>query len=264
MANNANGNSLGISGDMADAPLQAKTVRELQELAQNAPVTRAKAKRPVISRAARLHLIDILSRWSGPGLALVAGASIYLAVLAGRTHPGRATAWALMMFSALWVCRRLRDNFRAGSNHASRPFRWRSSFTAAVSVLGVILASAPILLVPATAFAAHGIQIFALTIIISFATGLALIAHLPSAAAVVIPGAIFAILTGLRGNDAGLLAAAVATSVLGIAGLYLANRMLEQNAAKRFPRTTFLRREIDRREENYGEDRDSGTEALQA
>lgn len=249
---------------MAEAPFQDKTVRELQALAQETPIVREKRKSSALSRAARLHLIDILSRWSGPGLALVAGVSIYFAVIAGRAHPARAAAWALMMFSALWVCRRLRDNFRAGSHHTSRPFRWRSSFTASLSVLGVVLASAPILLVPLETTATYGVQIIALTVVASFAVGLALAAHLPSAAAVAVPGAAFAILTGLRAQDTGLLAASFATAVLGLAGLYLANRFLEQSATKRFPRTSFIRREIERRDTGTGVIHRPGAEALQA
>ena len=76
---------------MTSASLEAKTVRELQELAQQAPVQRRK-RHAGLSRAARLHLIDILSRWSGPGLALTAGVAVYMAVVAGRAFPARAAS----------------------------------------------------------------------------------------------------------------------------------------------------------------------------
>ncbi|WP_375204180.1 hypothetical protein [Hyphococcus sp.] len=232
---------------MTSASLQGESVRELQErVAREAGAPRQR-RNPGISRAARLNLIDILSRWSGPGLALVAGVAVYLAIMAGRTYPGRATAWALMMLGALWVTRRLRSDFRAGGRLTSRPFRWRASFTASLSVLGVILASAPILLAPAGASAAFGVQILALTVIASFVTALMLSAHLPSAAALALPGAAFAVLTGLRAGDAGLLGGGVAISLLSISGLYLANRYLEKSAAKRYPRTSLLRREVERR-----------------
>jgi hypothetical protein len=227
--------------------LQGKSVRELQEeIARNAGAPRPR-RRPGLSRAARLNLIDILSRWSGPGLALVAGVSIYLAIIAGRAYPARATAWALMMLAALWVTRRLRNDFRAGEHMTSRPFRWRASFTASLSVLGVILASAPILLAPASAPAAFGIQILGLSVTAAFVTALMLSAHLPSAAALALPGAAFALLAGLRAGDMGLVGGALAISVLSISGLYLANQYLEKSAAKRYPRTSVLRREVERR-----------------
>lgn len=232
---------------MTSASLQGESVRELQERIAREASAPPPRRRSGLSRAARLNLIDILSRWSGPGLALIAGVSVYLAILSGRTFPGRATAWALMMLGALWVTRRLRSDFRAGGRLASRPFRWRASFTASLSVLGVILASAPILLSPVEAVTASGVQILALSVIASFVAALMLSAHLPSAAALAIPGAAFAVLAGIRAGDTGLLAGGVAISLLSISGLYLANRYLEKSAAKRYPRTSLLRREIERR-----------------
>ena len=232
---------------MASAALHSKSVRELQEeLVRETQAPRAR-RRPGLSRAARLNLIDILSRWSGPGLALIAGVSVYLAIVAGRTYPGRATAWALMMLAALWITRRLRSNFRAGGRLTARPFRWRASFTASLSVLGVILASAPILLAPVGAPAAFGVQILALSVIASFVTALMLSAHLPSAAGLAVPGAAFALLTGLRADDPGLLGAGLAISLLSISALFLANRHLEKAATRRYPRTSLLRREVERR-----------------
>ncbi len=233
---------------MTSASLQGKTARELQqELAREAQTPRRPRQRAALSRAARLHLIDVLSRWSGPGLALIAGVSIYLAVAAGRAFPARAAAWALLMLVALWICRRLRSQFRSGRRLTSRPFRWRASFTASLAVLGVILASAPILLAPAAAPAGFTVQILALSVIACFVTASLLAAHLPSAAALALPGAAFALLTGLRAGDPGLMTAGLAASLLCFCGLFLANRVLEKAAAQRYPRMSLLRREIERR-----------------
>ncbi len=233
---------------MSSASLHGKTARELQEqLAREAQTPLRQRRRTALSRAARLHLIDILSRWSGPGLALIAGVSVYLAVVAGRVYPGRAAAWALMMLAAIWTCRRLRSQFRSGSRLTSRPFRWRASFTASLSVLGVILASAPILLAPSFAPAAFGVQILALSVIACFVTAILLAAHLPSAAALALPGAAFALLAGFRAADTGLLTAALAASLLAVCGLFLTNRLLEKSAASRYPRMSLLRREVERR-----------------
>lgn len=230
---------------MTSASLQDKTVHELQELAQTAP-TAARARTPSrLSRAARLHLIDILSRWSGPGLALIAGVCVYLAIIAGRAYPARAAAWTLMVLAALWACRRLRGEFRSGARLADRPFRWRAAYTSCLTVLGVIVASAPILLAPSNAPFAFAAQVFGLAIMASFAGALFHSAHLPSAAALAGPGAAFAILTGVRAAETGLLVATASTAILGIVGLVLANRSLERNAARRYPRTSFIRRELE-------------------
>ncbi len=248
---------------MASASLQGKTVRELQDLARETPMQPRRRRRPGLSRAARLHLVDILSRWSGLGLALVAGVSVYMAVAAGRAYPGRAAAWAAMMLAALWVARRLRSEFRSGASLSSRPFRWRASFTASLSVLGVVLASAPILLAPTGAPAVFGVQILALSVTASFAAALLAAAHLPSAAAFAAPGAIFAVLTGLRAGDSGLLFAGFATSLLALTGLYLAHRYLEKSAARAYPRTMTVRREAPRQTASRG-GASSASSALQA
>ena len=248
---------------MASAALQGKTVRELQEkLAREAP--RRRRRNAPISRAARLHLIDVLSRWSGPGLALVAGVSVYLAIVAGREYPARATAWALMMLAALWTCRRLRSQFRSGRRLTSRPFRWRASFPASLSVLGVILASAPILLTPSLAPAAISVQILALSVIACFVTAILLAAHLPSAAALALPGAAFALLAGVRAGDPGLLTAGLAVSLLSICGLFLVNRFLEKSAAARYPRMSLLRREVERRSDALSGAESAATQAYGA
>ena len=78
---------------MSSLSLHEKNVRELQELAQEAPAAPQRDRRKPLSRAARLHLIDMLSRQSATGLALVAGVSVYLAITAGRAFPARAAAW---------------------------------------------------------------------------------------------------------------------------------------------------------------------------
>ena len=72
---------------MISISLQEKNVRELQQMAREAPGNGRREPRKSLSRAARLHLIDMLSRQSATGLALVAGVSIFLAVTAGRDYP---------------------------------------------------------------------------------------------------------------------------------------------------------------------------------
>lgn len=232
---------------MTDAAPQGKTIHELQELATQSSTQLSRRRKPGLSRAARLDLIDILSRWASFSLALIAGAGVYLAILAGRTYPARGAAWALMLIAALYACRRFQGQFRAGLALAARPFRWRASYTACLSVLGVVFASAPILLAPAAAPAALTAQIAAVMLIAAIAAGLGHAAHGASAFALTAPGAIFAMLAGLRAADSGMIIAAAATSVFAFSGLFLATRALEISAARRHPRTTLLRRDVERR-----------------
>lgn len=227
---------------MANTALQQKDVRELQRLAQAAPVNRQPARRKPPSRAAMLELIDILSRWAATGIALLAGLGVYLAITVGRDFPARAVCWSLMMITALWACRSLRSRFRSGRLNAGRPFHWRASYTSCLSVLGVIFASAPILLTPGTAPAAIYLQVAAIALIGGFAAAMAHAAHLPAAAALAAPTAILPLLSALRAGDAALVAAVVAISAMGIAVIYGLSRIITADAARRNPRTTLLRR----------------------
>ncbi len=231
---------------MASASLHDKNVRELQKLAQQAPMQPRKPRAVPTSRGARLHLIDVLSRWSAPALGLIAGSSIYLAIIAGRAYPMRAFAWGAMVLAALWICRRLRTEFRAGARLSSRPLRWRASYTASLSVLGVAFASAPILLAPAGASAALGLQISALSLLAVLIAALLHSAHIYSAAALAAPGVLFAVLAGFRANETGLVIAAASTALLAAVGLRIANLYLEKSAMRQYPRTTLLRREVER------------------
>ena len=224
--------------------LLEKDVRELQEIAREAPGALQRKARKPLSRAARLDLIDMLSRWSGSGLAVIAGAGVYLAATAGRGYPTRAAAWAFMMLGALWVCRRLRAEFRSGRANASRPFRWRASYTSCLSVLGVILASAPILLTPVEAPAPLFLHVSGLTLFAAACAAMLHAAHFASAAAIAAPAAILAVMASVRAGDGALIAGAAGAALLCICAVYVANRAIVAKARRRHPRTTFLRREI--------------------
>ncbi len=238
---------------MSSLSLHEKNVRELQELAQEAPAAPQRDRRKPLSRAARLHLIDMLSRQSATGLALVAGVSVYLAITAGRAFPARAAAWAAMILCALWVCRRLRSQFRSGDAITSRPFRWRASYTSCLSVLGVILASGPILLTPAGAPQPMMLQVAVLSLLAAAAAAMLHTAHFASAAAFAAPAAIFAVLAGLRSGDTGLFAAGLAAALLCVTGVFAVSRVIEAKAARQHPRTSFVRRDIGGRDQpNYG------------
>lgn len=249
---------------MTTASLHEKNVRELQELALQTPLRPRNRREALLSRGARLHLIDVLSRWSAPGLALIAGASVYLAIVAGRAYPARAFAWGAMLLAALWVCRRLRSEFRAGAGLSAHPFRWRASYTSSVCVLGVAFACAPILLAPAGAPPALALQIIALMLLASFTSALLHSAHFYTAAAFAAPGAVFAVLAGARAGEPMLILGGLATALLGFAGLWIANRYLEKSANRRYPRTTLLRREVEQAGAGEAGYHRAGSRALQA
>ncbi|MEO1252585.1 MAG: hypothetical protein AAFW81_09590 [Pseudomonadota bacterium] len=223
---------------------EEKTVKELQELALDAGrAPRPRRKRA--SRAAELDSIDMLSRWSAAGLALVAGAGIYLAVTIGRDFPIRAAVWTAMLLGALWVCRSLQARFRAGAAIAARPFRWRASFAACASVLGVAFASAPILLTPASADGAVLAEAMVLTLLGAFGAAAFFSAHFNSAAAMAIPGAAFPILAAARAGDTAAMALIGLAIGIGAAGLFMLHRTIEKAARRRHPRTTTLRSPVD-------------------
>ena len=223
--------------------LETKTVRQLQELAletQTASTTRPKT----LSRAARLDLIDMLSRWSAPSLALLAGAGVYMMITAGAVYPGRVIAWGLMLFCALWVCRQTQSRFRSGGKSTARPFRWRASYTACLSVLGVIFASAPILLTPLGAPHSVFLQAAGLTLFVGSCAAILNAAHLPSAAAIAGPSAILVFLACLRSGDITLAAGAGAAGALCLAAVVAVYAQIAGKAERRHPRSRFLRRDI--------------------
>jgi len=232
---------------MAHTMIERKDVRELQRLAEESSLSfKPAAPRKAASRAALLEMIDILSRWSAAGLASIAGIAVYLAIIAGRSFPARAAAWTALILCALWVCRRMRSQFRAGAAITARPFRWRASYTSCLSILGVIFASAPILLTPAGAPAAISLQITALVMLGAFGAALSHAAHPTSAAAFAAPGAVLPILAAVRDGNFVLIAALAAISAAGLIVVFAFSRTIARNAGLRNPRTRFVRRGIER------------------
>ncbi len=222
------------------------TVRDLQAMAEQAAKP-ARRRRQGPSRAAHLHLIDMLSRWGGAGLALIAGLTIFSAVTVGRDHPLRAAAWCAIMLGALYVCRRLRKEFRAGEASAARPFLWRANYTSALTVAGAGFGAGALLLLPPGA--PDGAALQTLSLILAGALGAALL-HTPhgrSAAAVFLPAALFSIVGAWRVGGVSLAVfGAGAMLAAGSAALFLVSWRLRARATRRFPRTTFIRREAAR------------------
>ncbi len=225
---------------LSDAFAGEKSIKDLQRLAQEAP-TRVRRRRKTPSRAALLEAIDLLSRWSAAGLAVIAGIGVYLSITVGRAYPARAAAWALMLLAALYVCRRLQLQFRSGAEIAGHPFRWRASFASCLAVLGVAFASAPILLTPLGAPPILAAQAAALTLMGAFCAAIFFGAHLNSAAAVAIPGAAFPLLAAWRSGDAGAALYAALAAAAGVALILVVQYAIARRLAARHPQTPLIR-----------------------
>jgi hypothetical protein len=221
----------------------APTVHELQAMARRAALRRRRRKRS-LSRAAQLQLIDLLSRFAGSALAIVAGVAVFVAVAAGRAYPLRAALWAIMVLGALAMCRRLHSEFRSGRKRAAHPFRWRADYTAAVSVLSAAFGAGAIMLLPSGAPPALAVQTMTLMLTAAFACGVLHAAHGRTAIASSLPCASFVFMAAGRiwGLEAALASAGLAT-LAGAAALTLLHRFHRQRMQRRFPRTGFARKE---------------------
>lgn len=226
-------------------PLHARSVKELQSIAQETRLSPPRApQRPRLSRAAQLHLIDALSRWSATGLAVVAGVAIFIAVAVARDLEFRSLIWMALVFASLAYCRTRRKDFRHGARIASHPFRWRAEYTSALCVLSAAVGSGGLLLAPAAPSLA-ATEIIALLTIAILAGGMLHAAHARAAAAMILPGFAFLIAGAMRSTADGALVTTLFLGSAAIMGLTAAiSGRYARQAALRFPRTRLLRREI--------------------
>jgi len=229
--------------------LNGKTVQELQAIAAEAALAAGsppRGKAP-LSRAARLHLIDQLSRWGGSGLALIAGVSIFIALVPARDLPIRTVAWALMIVASLYLCRRYRKEFRRGDSIASHPFRWRAYYVSTLAVVSASFGAGAFLLLPESVDSSAAMQTLALMTAAAVGAAAFHAPHRASAAAAGLPA--FVATAGAALAAFGLSAFTIAIIIAGIAGaafVAVASIEAEKRAALRFPRTTRARREIER------------------
>ncbi len=239
---------------MTETPTpEALTVRDLQALAAEAAASAAPPARKSRSRSASLHLIDLLSRWGGSGLAAIAAASIFIAVAIARDQPLRAGVWALMIFAALYLCRRYRKEFRRGDKIASRPFRWRAYYTATLAVVSAAFGAGAFLLAIPAASAPARFEILAVLIAGTLAATALHSAFRLSALAAALPASAFIAAAALRAEGLSLASlAAIAVLAIGVAGAWIASGRIGEAADRRFPRTGLVRREIDRNAEMPG------------
>lgn len=230
--------------------------RDLQELVRLSDL-HPKRRRQAMSRAGRLSQIDRLSRWSATGLAVIAGASIYAAVVAGQLTPFRSAVWILLVLAGVWTCRKYQANYRTGDVICARPFRWRANYTACLSVLGVAFGCGAVLLVDDSTSSFFVLQIIAMTLAGSTISGIAHAAHPPSVISIVLPPVIFCFAAAAKGGLTGyMLYGVIAGVVFCIATTAFAAAAMDFEARRRHPRTTFLRGEV----ADYGASRYRGTE----
>lgn len=232
----------------AASRLEGKTVEELQRAAEAALAEAAPAApKGRISRAAQLHLIDQLSRWGGSGLALIAGTSIFIALVIARDLPFRSAVWALMLMSALYLCRRYRKEFRRGDRIASHPFRWRAYYASTLAVVSVAFGAGAFLLLPEGVDPDAAMRTLALMLVGASGCAAFHASHRASAAAAGLPSFVAIAAAAASTFGAGtftlvLLAAGAASAAF----IYSASLLAEKRAVARFPRTSLARQEIER------------------
>lgn len=235
--------------ETSPAALNGKTVQELQAIAAKAALASGMGSRgkPRLSRAARLHLIDQLSRWGGSGLALLAGASIFIMLVPARDMPIRAAVWASIIFASLYLCRRYRKEFRRGDKIASHPFRWRAYYVSTLAVVSAAFGAGAFLLLPDSVAPVAALQTLALMTAAIVGAAAFHAAHRASAAAASLPA--FVATAGAAAATFGASLFTFAILAAGGAGavfVAVASIAAERRAALRFPRTTKARREIER------------------
>ncbi len=236
-----------MAGPKTRDTLEGKTVQELQSLAVEAANAPPALPRRGLSRAARLHLVDQLSRWGGSGLAMVAGVAIFLMIVVARETPVRSALWAAILFAALYLCRRYRKEFRRGDRIASRPFRWRAYYTSTIAVVSAAFGAGAFLLVPKGLTGFGAMETMSLMLLTTGVAAALHAAHRPTAMAAALPA--LAAIAGASFTRIGpgpfsffiLLAGAACVVILALMASETARR-----AASRFPRTSFIRREVEK------------------
>ncbi|MEM9705778.1 MAG: hypothetical protein AAF850_06830 [Pseudomonadota bacterium] len=223
--------------------LSTLSVHEMQERARSAFAQGFRPGPRRLSRAAQLHLIDILSRNGLAGLGLIAGVVIFVAVAGGQTAPFPTAVWAAQVLIALFVCRRLRSDFRVGENLTARPFRWRANYTSALCVLSAAIGAGALMTTTQSDPPAQIMQTCAILSVGLIGSSALHIAHARAATGMLAPGAFFVIacLWQTLGVSIALMTAIGAYAVVLFA-ITTASRALKSDTAQRFPRTTTNRR----------------------
>lgn len=233
-----------MTGTLNDPAEMRPSVLDLQDIAHRADL-RPRRRRPGPSRAARLQLIDVLSRWAGGAHALIAGIAIFASIFIGRVYPFRALLWTALVLGALYVARRLLKDFRKGERIAARPFRWRANYTAAVCVLSAAFGAGAVIALPVGAPQDLAVRTYALLLAASLGAGIIYSAHGRTAIAASLPAALFVFWGAMRTGGASMAFWSVgAALVTGALALFFFHTFLRQRAVRRFPRTSYARREV--------------------
>lgn len=228
------------------------SVHDLQAMAATAARPR-KPRRLRPSRAARLHLVDLLSRNALAGLAVIAGVGVFVAVNAGRAEPVRAGLWLATLAASLVVARGLVAGFRSGASNAARPFLWRAQYTSALAVVSTAFGAGAVIVINESSSRQLALETLTALSFGGLAASLFHAAYGRSAAALWVPVSIFIFLGAWRLDGLNLaFFGGAAMAAAGAAALFLLSRTLRTSAIRRFPRTSLARRAADE-EDRAGE-----------
>ncbi|MEZ5920112.1 MAG: hypothetical protein R3C60_02050 [Parvularculaceae bacterium] len=224
--------------------LGSKTVQELQALAA---AEAARAPKPSsFSRAAHLHLIDLLSRRAGTGFALIAGLTIFMSVLIARGLPLRAGVWTVMVFASLYASRSYLAAFRSGERISAHPFRWRAFHTASLTVVSFAFGAGAVLLLPRGSADFEAYEILGFVFAGALGAGALNAAHFTTGLGALLPAGLFVVASALRQFGAGAETAALALMLAAsCAGLFIASARMRANASRLNPRRASRRGQLD-------------------
>lgn len=226
---------VGPSSDLA-----GRSVRELQAIAVETRLTKPASTR--LSRAAQLDLIDALSRWGASGIAAMAGTAVVIAATYGRMVSMRAAVWAVLVFGALYLCRRFRRDFRAGEPIAASPFRWRAYYTSSMAILSAAYGAGGFLLFPDGTLPRTVVELSSVIALSLVVAGFLHTAHRQTAIAAMAPGFVFLSLGLIQQFGLGVFPLTiVAVGLITFSGVWLVSGQLVARASARLPRTGLAR-----------------------
>lgn len=157
-------------------------------------------RRTGLTRAARLFIVQRLSAAATPALLTILGCALgAIAISFSFAGPRIGPVfWLAALTGALGIAHGLAANFRNGAERRSRPFQWRTDFTACLLLVGAAFGGGALILAPAGTSISH----LTATLLFfnggAFAAGLMLGVSAPAAAALLSPVAAFSVLAALR------------------------------------------------------------------
>ncbi len=200
-----------------------------------------KSRRWKLSRAACLHLINRLARYSPSGIILMMLVSVWVGVSNFSHAPIPSMLWAgMVMVSGGKLLIRNRSFLAGDASVASRPFYWRACHTSNLAVFGTAFGAGMIMLIPANVALDSSIGLMVLMIIASFFGAVAQFAHGRAIFAILFPVLVFASWATYRiGLPASYITIASAAAITSLTLLALLAMVMVRRADNRYPRTVY-------------------------